>query len=81
MLIYLKHAYERRLADGDLIVGEGSDDVAEAFREVDRVVKYGMAELRRLAGSQATQDELRSLLTTFFEPPVRWWSTYLPGGR
>jgi hypothetical protein len=39
--------------------------------EIDRVLKYPMAELRRLVGSQATQDELRNLLSTFFEQPSR----------
>jgi hypothetical protein len=42
---------------------------AELRNEIDRVVKYPMAQLRRLVGSRGTQQELRSILERHFERP------------
>ena len=37
--------------------------------DTDRVVKYPVSDLRRLVGSHATQQDLRTLLISHFEPP------------
>jgi hypothetical protein len=37
--------------------------------EVDRIVKYHMPELRKLAGVGATQQDLRATLDRYFERP------------